>query len=216
MLKRNAAHDADRDAELVRKRALWLNTILLSVGFGLCCGTALLFVTLLSIGVTREQAGLYLNLLGVFMPGYEASAAGAWIGFFWAFVYAAISGGVVYQVYIRAAGAKSGWAAGPGSSIFVTARLSGWALGLALGSLIAAQLFLSSAWLIVRGTADESAHAALLANYLPGYSVTWIGAAIGAVWLFGYALALSMLFARIYNTIAGMRSKGGRSNGGSN
>lgn len=210
MLKRNAAHDADRDAELVRRRALWLNTILLSVGFGLCCGTALLFVTFLSVGVTGEQAGLYLNLLGVFMPGYEASAAGAWIGFFWAFLYAAVSGGVLYQVYMRAAGAKAGWAQGHGSGILVTARLSGWALGLALGSLIGAQLFLSSAWLIVRGTADESVHAALLANYLPGYSVTWVGAAIGAAWLFGYALALSMLFAHIYNAIAGLRSKGER------
>jgi hypothetical protein len=216
MLKRNAAYDAERDAELVRRRAFWLNTILLSVGFGLCCGTALLFVTFLSIGLTGNQAGLYLNLLGVFMPGYEASAVGAWIGFFWAFVYAAISGGVLYQVYVRAAGANSGLAAGGGSGIFVTARLSGWALGLALGSLIASQLFLSSAWLIVRGTADESAHAALLAYYLPGYSVTWGGATIGALWLFGYALALSMLFARIYNAIARSRSKGERSNGGSN
>ena len=199
---------AGTDHDAIARRGLWLNTILLSVGFGLCCGAALLFVTFLSLAVTGEHAGLYLNLLGVIMPGYQASLAGAWIGFFWAFVYAAISGGVLYQVYMRAAGA--GRTARRGAADLVTARLSGRALGVALGSLLGAQLFLSSAWLIIRGTAAESTHAALLAYYLPGYAVSWGGSAIGAFWLFAYTLASSMLFAGIYNVMVGLRSKGGR------
>lgn len=166
-----------------------------------------MFLTYLSLAATGENAGRYLNLLGIFMPGYRASAVGAWIGFFWAFLYAAISGGVLYQVYMRAAGGRAEYTACPGAADLIMTRLSGWALGLALGSILAAQLFLSTAWLIIRGTAGESTHAALLAYYLPGYSVSWTGAALGAFWVFGYTLALSMLFASIYNAIAGFRSK---------
>lgn len=189
------------------RRGLLINSMILSAGFGLCCGFALLLATLLSLAVTGENAGLYLNLLGVFMPGYSVSAAGAWIGFLWAFTYAALTGFAVFQIYIRAGGDAK-----PVSSprLLPTMHLSGRALGLALGSALALQLFVSSAWLVVRGTADESVHAALLSNYLPGYSVTWLGAAIGAFWLFLYALLLSMLLAWIYNALVARREKRGR------
>jgi hypothetical protein len=203
----NMADNTDR--ETIVWRGLWLNTILLSVGFGLCCGMTLLFITFLSLAVTGEKAGRYLNLLGVFMPGYRVSVVGAWVGFLWMFAYAAISGGVLYQLYMRAA---NGGAAHQGASDITIARLSGSALGLGFGALFAMQLFISSAWLIMRGTAAESTHAALLANYLPGYSVTWGGAAIGALWLFGYTAALSILFAFIYNAIAGARLRRRRPN----
>jgi hypothetical protein len=213
MAEPKVIQNPDAASKAIAKRGLWFNTIVLSVGFGLCCGLALLFATFLSLAVTGEQAGMFfLDLLGVFMPGYTASIGGAWVGFFWAFVYAAISGGIVYQIYMRAArGAPviEGASAGPRR----VARLSGSALGLALGSIFALQLFLSTAWLIVRGTAEESQHAMLMANYLPGYSVTWGGAIIGAIWLFVYTLVLFMLFARIYNVVARMRAKGERSDG---
>src|SRR5262245_1528032 len=66
----------------VLERGVWLNTIALAIVFGACCGLGLLLLTYLSIAVTGEEAGQYLNLLGVFLPGYEVSATGAWIGFF--------------------------------------------------------------------------------------------------------------------------------------
>jgi len=197
----------DAGLAVVASQGLWLNTILLALCFGLCCGLALLFATFLSLAVTGEEAGLYLNLLGVFMPGYTATPLGAWIGFFWGFGYAAISGGVLYQTYIRAAGPLGG-----GEVVQGVARLSGLALGLSLGLLLALQLFFSSAWLVIRGTASESGRAALLSNYLPGYSVSWGGALLGAFWLFLYTLSFSLLFAFIYNAIARWRSEGSRSN----
>ena len=200
-----SSRPADDNAALLR-RGLWINSIILSVGFGLCCGSALLMATYLSLAVTGENAGLYLNLLGVFMPGYRASVAGAWAGFFWAFAYAAISGFVVYQIYVRAGGKPS---AVTSPNQLPTMRLSGRALGVALGAALAAQLYLSCAWLLIRGTASESPHAVLLASYLPGYSVTWLGAAIGAFWLFVYALLLSMLLAWIYNSIVRRRAARG-------
>ena len=213
MADRRDGEDASPlDATIVR-RAIRLNTVVLALAFGLCCGTALLLVTLLSLAVTGEHAGRYLDLLGIFMPGYRASIVGAWIGFFWAFLYAALSGAVFYRVYMHAAGIEIPAAARSPSRDFVTARLSGLALGVALGTLLGAQLFLSSAWLIIRGTAAESRNAALLASYLPGYSVTWSGAVTGASWLFIYTLIFSVIFAAIYNTVAQMRAKRAYSNG---
>lgn len=195
-------------------RGVWLNSILLSAAFGLCCGAAVAFATYLSLAVTGEDAGQYLNLLGVFFPGYSATPLGAWIGFFWAFVFAALSGFVVYQIYVRAVGAaglRRLVSAGADEAYWKrTVRLSGRGLGLALGSLLALQLLLSTTWLVVRGTADESRHAALLANYLPGYSVSIPGAAIGAFWLFLYAFAASLVLAMVYNAIVEFRAARGR------
>lgn len=206
MAKQPPRSDSALSNAALLRRGLWVNSIILSVGFGLCCGSALLVATFLSLAVAGERAGLYLGLIRVFMPGYEVSPAGAWIGFFWAFTYAALSGFAVYQIYVRAGGEPSKPAS---PQELPTMRLSGRALGVALGSALAAQLFLSSAWLLIRGTASESTHAALLSNYLPGYSVTWLGAAIGAFWLFVYAVVMSLLLAWIYNSLVRRRAARG-------
>lgn len=213
-VEREAGVDAPRADYAAIWRGIWLNSILLSLTFGLFCGTAVVFVTYLSMAVTGQEAGYYLQLLGVFFPGYTVTLGGAWVGFFWAFVFAALSGFVVYQIYARAVGLESlrklvSEPAGDGYWK-MTARLSGKGLGFALGALLALQLFLSSAWLVVRGTAGESRHAALLANYLPGYSVSIAGAAIGAIWLFLYAFAASLMLAKVYNAIVDFRATRGR------
>jgi hypothetical protein len=199
-------------------RGVWLNSILLSIAFGLCCGAAVMFATYLSLGVTGENAGYYLHLLGVFLPGYTVTPVGAWIGFFWAFVFAALSGLVVYQIYVRAVGIRAlqTMVAAPPSDAYwrMTVRLSGRALGLALGAMLALQLVLSTSWLVARGTAGESRHAALLSNYLPGYTVSIMGSLIGAFWLFLYAFAASLLLAKVYNMLVDRREAArGRSHG---
>lgn len=195
------------------RRGVWINSILLSVAFGACCGAAVMFATYLSLAVTGENAGYYLHLLGVFFPGYTVSAGGALIGFFWAFLFAALSGVVVYQIYVRAVGIRAlrTLVAAPRSDTYwrMTVRLSGRALGLALGAMLALQLVLSTTWLVVRGTAGESRHAALLANYLPGYSVSLGGSLIGAFWVFLYAFAASLLLAKVYNVIVDRRAARG-------
>lgn len=199
------------------RRGIWINSILLSVAFGVCCGAAVMFATYLSLAVTGENAGYYLHLLGVFLPGYTVTAGGAWIGFFWAFLFAALSGLVVYHIYVRAVGVRAlrTLVSAPPSDTYwrMTVRLSGRALGLALGAMLALQLVLSTTWLVVRGTAGESRHAALLANYLPGYTVSIGGSVIGAFWLFLYAFAGSLLLARVYNMIVDRRAARGRRDG---
>ncbi len=193
-------------------RGVWMNTYILAIVFGLACALGLLLVTYASIALTGAEAGQYLNLLSVFMPGYSATAGGAWAGFFWTALYAGVAGGFVYQMYARAAGLDSSKnvafdPAAAQSNMRLIMRLSPRALGLSMGAIAAAQIFLSTLWLVVRGTAAESGHAALLVHYLPGYSVSLLGALIGAFWLFTYTFGLSWLFATAYNAVVRWKAR---------
>jgi hypothetical protein len=76
----------------------------------------------------------------------------------------------------------------------------GW--GLALGFLGALALFVATATLVVRGGENVGPHLALLSVYLPGYSVTWEGAFIGAAYLFFIGYGAGRTIATIYNRIA--------------
>ena len=73
----------------------------------------------------------------------------------------------------------------------------GW--GLALGFLAAALLFLATAILVVRGGENVGPHLGLLGVYLPGYSVTWTGAFIGAGYMFFLGYGAGRTIATIYN-----------------
>ncbi|MCI0466405.1 MAG: hypothetical protein L0Y57_05285 [Beijerinckiaceae bacterium] len=194
------------------RRALWFNTAVLAGVLGMCCGLGLMAATYASIALTGENAGHYLNLLGVFLPGYSATPAGAWIGGFWMFWFAALSSAVVYQVYARAirmdfAKRISYDNRGLQTPAQLIILISGPAFGFAMGAMLALQLIVSTLWLVVRGTAAESVHAALLANYLPFYTPSISGAFIGGAWLFSYGFALSYLFAVIYNLVVNTKSR---------
>ena len=60
-------------------------------------------------------------------------------------------------------------------------------------------------WLVLRGTADSSVHAALLGNYLPGYTVSVVGGLIGALELFVLVFVSSVMLAAIYNKVVDLR-----------
>ena len=193
------------ERELLR-RGIRLNTLLLGLVMGAGLGLCVFLVTHASLLITGDNAGRYLNLLGVFFPGYSASPAGAWIGFFWGSIAGFVSGAIVYQIYGRSI-AKT---LADTIVLYVPdespvrqpiLRISGHALGVALGGLMAVQLFAGTSWLIVRGTADQSIHAALLAQYFPGYSVTILGALVGAAYIFVTTYLASRLLAGIYNLI---------------
>jgi hypothetical protein len=67
-------------------------------------------------------------------------------------------------------------------------------------------LFLATVWLLVRGGRNVGLHLGLLANYFPGYRVSWAGSLIGLVYgalvggVVGYCLAW------IYNRLARPRA----------
>lgn len=90
--------------------------------------------------------------------------------------------------------------------IGAVARLRARVLALVLGATCGSGLFVATAWLLVKGGDEVGPHLNLLGHYLPGYSVTWPGAVIGA--LDGAALGamIGWSAASIYNRIA-MRSR---------
>jgi hypothetical protein len=63
-------------------------------------------------------------------------------------------------------------------------RLDPVAFGAGLGATAAVALFTATAALLLKGSPrdDVGAHLGVLGNLLPGYAVTWGGAAVGAVY----------------------------------
>ena len=72
-------------------------------------------------------------------------------------------------------------------------------------------LFVATVWLLLRGGRQVGIHLGLLANYFPGYSVSWLGSLVGLVYgaLVGGAIGYSVAW--IYNRLA--RPRLGRARG---
>jgi len=66
-------------------------------------------------------------------------------------------------------------------------------------------IFVATAWLLIRGGPRVGLHLGLLANYFPGYSVTWPGALIGFAYgaLLGGVVGWSLAW--IYNRVTNLR-----------
>jgi hypothetical protein len=188
-----------------------LNTALFGGICGAMAGGTLLIATYASLLRGPPGPGPDLSLLGVFLPGYSVTPQGAWFGFLWGFVLGALLGAITYRVYARGIrGRVTEYLAGHGTHgeiQHVVLRLDGPSLGLALGTVAALGLIATTNWLVIRGTASESAHAALLAQYLPGYSVSMAGSFVGAIQIFVVAYAACALLAAIYNRIVDRRQR---------
>jgi hypothetical protein len=147
-----------------------------------------------------------LNLLGVFLPGYEVSAVGAWIGLFWGAVLGASIAVLLYRFYIRQMVRQfhrlTPLACEVDQPTQATLMIDGHSFGLALGSISALGLFITTNWLVIQGTADESVHARLLENYLPGYSVSFPGSLVGGLIIFIMTYLFSQLLSWLYNRLA--------------
>jgi len=187
------------------------NTRLLAGICGLMGAFTLMCVTYLSLYRGLPYPGYYLKLLGVFLPGYSVSPGGAWVGFLWGGLIGAVLGAVIYRIYARSIRKQvADYFAGNLSRDdleHAVLRLHGHYLGLALGTIAALGLLITTNWLVVRGTADESVHAALLSQYLPGYAVSTSGSLIGAVDIFVVTYLFCVLLAVVYNRVTAFRKK---------
>lgn len=193
------------------RAAIRLNTLLLAGVFACVGGLSLFTITYLSLYRGLPQPGHYLNLLGVFLPGYSVSHTGAWIGLLWGALLGGLLAAMFYRIYARSIISQIHEYVNKGSPrrglLGATLRFDGNYLGFSLGAVVALGLIVTTNWLVFRGTAAESMHAALLAHYLPGYSLSVQGSIIGAVELFAVTYTLCVLFSWIYNNIARMRGR---------
>jgi hypothetical protein len=197
--------------EKLLRAAVSLNTLLLATVFGSLGGLFMFVITYLSLYRGLPKPGQFLNLLGVFLPGYSVSHTGAWIGLFWGAVIGALLAAMFYRIYARSIASQVRDYLHSGSSkddlMGVTLRFDGNYLGLALGSIIAGGLFVTTSWLVLRGSASESIHAILLSQYLPGYTVSIPGSLLGAIELFCVVFIICQLFSSIYNKVALIRGR---------
>lgn len=191
--------------------AIRFNSLMLGITGGVLSAGIMYFATIASLAKWGDQSGNYLGLLAVFFPGYSVSPGGAWIGAFWGFVYAAVFFSLSYRLYGRVLGARIAdllLASQPSDNPVLKPsilRLHGASLGTAIGAMAALGLFCSTSWLVIRGTAHESVHAALLSNYIPGYSVSILGGLIGALQMFVVVFVAALVLAAVYNKVVEMR-----------
>jgi hypothetical protein len=80
--------------------------------------------------------------------------------------------------------------------------LNGKLLGVVLGFLFGAGLFLATNFLVIKGGRHVGAHLGLLANFFPGYRVTFFGSIIGFFYMFIVGLIVGVVMGAVYNKIA--------------
>lgn len=201
--------DGGTDLDVLRA-TLRVNTTILAVLLGLVTSIAL---GVLAIAASHGDWGgpLVVGLLGVFLPGYGRSVGGVLLGMLWGFAMGACFGALIYRlntVHVLASIDELVITDGPGEEFpAAVLRLDGRYLGLAIGTAGALGLFITTNLLVLRGTADESVHARLLGEVLPGYAVSLPGSIIGAAELFVVLYLLCTLFVAVYNGVAGARRR---------
>ena len=80
-------------------------------------------------------------------------------------------------------------------------RLNAKAFALACGVLWGLTVFLATVWLVIFGFEGQLMQQ--LDHFYFGYSVSWLGAIVGAVWGFVDGAIGGFVFAWLYNKIAG-------------
>jgi hypothetical protein len=86
-------------------------------------------------------------------------------------------------------------------------RLSRNVLGLTLGILFAAGLFLATNFLVLKGGSNVGAHLQLLNQFFPGYKVTLLGSFIGAAYAFAVGYVSGWVIATVYNWVVLFRHR---------
>lgn len=188
----------------VLERVVRVNGLLMGLAAGLLAGGVLCLSTFILLWRGGDHVGEHLSLLSIFLPGYSVTPEGAWVGFLWGFLLGGLIAFVAYQGYARLIRrqfldhilARSDSPNELSGSVML---LSGHSTGLAAGLLFAAQIFLTTTWLVLRGTSEQSLHAHLLDRFLPGYDVTIFGAIVGAVQVFAVVYIGARIFASVYN-----------------
>jgi hypothetical protein len=85
-------------------------------------------------------------------------------------------------------------------------RLNGHVLGFVLGTIGALIIFAATNWLVLKGGDVVGPHLGLLGNYFIGFSVSFLGSLVGAVYAFVLGYISGLLIGWIYNAIVLFRN----------
>jgi hypothetical protein len=87
------------EARAVRREVLRLNAKAWGLSFGLIGGLGLFVSTIILVIKGGERVGPHLGLLGIYLPGYSVTVAGAFIGFVYLFVIGYAVGRGIGTIY---------------------------------------------------------------------------------------------------------------------
>ncbi len=79
-----------------------------------------------------------------------------------------------------------------------------------VGVLAAVLVFIATNWLVLKGGPVVGPHLVLLAQFCPGYRVTFAGSLVGAVWAFAWGFVVSWAVSALYNVLAARRADASR------
>jgi len=85
----------------------------------------------------------------------------------------------------------------------VMLTLNGRAWGIAMGLLFGLALFAATNVLVLKGGPQVGPHLVLLAEFLPGYRVTFLGSVIGFIYLFVIGYGVGRVIGGVYNRMVG-------------
>ena len=81
-------------------------------------------------------------------------------------------------------------------------RLNGTLLALVLGLMTGLLIFIATNWLVIKGGESIGPHLALLGQFFPGYSVSFLGSLAGLAYGTTLGLVAGWTVARVYNWLA--------------
>jgi hypothetical protein len=162
------------------------------IATGLVLGVGLLAATLWIVLRDGPQGGEHLGRLSQILPGFSVSLGGAFIGMLYGFVIGYALGRVLAPRQPLSSAERS-------SERNKHLRLNGAAWSTTFGAVLAITVGGTTALLVARGGAEVGPLLKHLAIYMPGYSVSYGGAALGAAYAFGVGWLLGRTMALVYN-----------------
>lgn len=81
-------------------------------------------------------------------------------------------------------------------------RLNAIMMGVVLGVLCGAGLFVATVWLVLKGGPVLGPHLSLLGQYFPGYTVSWGGSILGLLYGFLTGFVAGAAVGGVYNKLA--------------
>jgi hypothetical protein len=80
-------------------------------------------------------------------------------------------------------------------------RLNSVMMGIASGLLLGLVIFAATLWLVIKGGPNVGQHLVLLAQFFPGYRVTFLGSFVGLGYGIATGFVIGFIVGRLYNYI---------------